>query len=58
VLTESEEVTSAYVDYSHDVASAMKIVHEHLDAIADALKKVTKNTEDNDEQVAVLFGKQ
>jgi hypothetical protein len=57
VLTESEEVTSAYIGYSTDVAAAMKVVHEHLDKIADALKKVNRNTETTDDDVAVLFGK-
>ncbi|MFF8312616.1 hypothetical protein [Streptomyces lydicus] len=56
VLTESEEVTSAYIDYSADVASAMKAVYTHLDAIGAALKEVTKNTEANDENVGALFG--
>lgn len=57
VLTESDEVTSAYIGYSADVAGAMKTVHEHLDAVADALRQVTKNTETTDDDVAVLFGK-
>ncbi|MFF3516210.1 hypothetical protein [Streptomyces sp. NPDC002573] len=58
VLTESEEVTSAYVAYSADVASAMKAVHEHVDKIADALRKVNRDTEVTDDNLAVLFGKQ
>lgn len=57
VLTESEEVTSAYISYSADVASAMKVVHEHLDKIADALRKVNRDTEVTDEDLSVLFGK-
>ncbi|MDI3423759.1 hypothetical protein [Streptomyces luteolus] len=57
VLTESEEVTTAYIDFSRNVTDAMKVVHEHLDAIADALRKVNTNTEVNDEATAVLFGK-
>ncbi|MEU6098688.1 hypothetical protein [Streptomyces sp. NPDC047079] len=58
VLTESAEVTSAYISYSADVASAMRVVHEHLDKIADALRKVNRNTEVTDDDLAVLFGKQ
>ncbi|WP_228022664.1 hypothetical protein [Streptomyces acidicola] len=58
VLTESAEVTSAYISYSADVASAMKVVHEHLDSIADALRKVNRDTEVTDDDLAVLFGKQ
>ncbi|MBT2395188.1 hypothetical protein J7E89_04165 [Streptomyces sp. ISL-100] len=57
ILTESEEVTSAYIDYSTDAADVVKLVHEHLDAIADALRKVNRNTEVTDDDVAVLFGK-
>ncbi|MCL6297114.1 hypothetical protein ACWDFH_23040 [Streptomyces kronopolitis] len=56
VLTESEEVTSAYIDYSTDVTSAMKAVYTHLDAIGAALKEVTRNTQANDENVGSLFG--
>ncbi|WP_246234475.1 hypothetical protein [Streptomyces boluensis] len=57
LLTESDEVRNAYIEYSTTAAAAMKAVHEHLDAIADALRKVNKNTEVNDENTAVLFGK-
>jgi hypothetical protein len=35
----------------------MKVVHEHLDRIADALRKVNQNSETTDEELAVLFGK-
>jgi hypothetical protein len=57
VLTESAEVTSAYISYSADVAGAIKVVHEHLDRIADALRKVNKDTEATDDDLAVLFAK-
>ncbi|WP_189220588.1 hypothetical protein [Streptomyces ruber] len=57
VLTESKEVTSAYIGYSTDVAAAMRVVHEHLDAIADALRKVNRDTEVTDGDLAALFGK-
>ncbi|MEU8783058.1 hypothetical protein [Streptomyces sp. NPDC048637] len=56
VLTESEEVTSSYVDYSKDVTSAMEKVHRHLDEIGAALGQVTRNTETNDADVSALFG--
>ncbi|MGA5562725.1 hypothetical protein ACPCUV_16315 [Streptomyces platensis] len=56
VLTESEEVTSAYIEYSADVAGAMKAVYTHLDEIGAALKQVGKNTEVNDQGVGALFG--
>lgn len=57
LLTESDEVRNAYIEYSTTAAAAMKAVHDHLDAIADALRKVNRNTEVTDEDVAVLFGK-
>ncbi|MEU3986787.1 hypothetical protein OG301_22595 [Streptomyces platensis] len=56
VLTESEEVTSAYIEYSTDVAGAMKSIYTHLDAIGAGLKQVTANTEANDQGVGALFG--
>lgn len=56
ILTESEEVTTAYISYSNDVASAMEAVHKHLDAVGEALRDVTRNTEISDEDAAVLFG--
>ncbi|WP_353945087.1 hypothetical protein ABII15_28335 [Streptomyces sp. HUAS MG91] len=56
VLTESEEVTSAYITYSADVAHAMKAMYTHLDAIGAGLKQVTANTETNDARVGAVFG--
>ncbi|WP_052869289.1 hypothetical protein [Streptomyces niger] len=56
VLTESEEVTSAYNDYSSDVTSAVKVIHAHLDAIGAALREVTKTTHAYDKDVEALFG--
>ncbi|MFZ3567762.1 hypothetical protein ACOKM5_12455 [Streptomyces sp. BH097] len=56
VLTESEEVTSAYIEYSADVTDAMKSIYTHLDAIGSGLRQVTANTETNDEGVGALFG--
>ncbi|MFE6945646.1 hypothetical protein [Streptomyces chartreusis] len=58
ILTESAEVTSAYISYSNDVVSAMKVVHEHLEGIADTRRKVNKDTEVTDDELAALFGKQ
>jgi uncharacterized protein YukE len=56
VLTESKEVTTAYISYSNDVASAMEAVHKHLDAVGEALRDITRNTEISDEDASVLFG--
>ncbi|BCK70717.1 hypothetical protein Srufu_046700 [Streptomyces libani subsp. rufus] len=56
VLTESEEVTSAYIEYSRDVAGAMKSIYAHLDAIGAGLRQVTTNTDTNDQGVGALFG--
>jgi hypothetical protein len=57
LLTESDETRNAYIEYSTTAAAAMKAVHEHLDKLADALRKVNQNTEVNDQDVAELFGK-
>ncbi len=65
LLTESDDVRNAYIEYSTTAASAMAALHKHLDAdadkhldaVADALRKVNKNSEVNDEDLAVLFGK-
>ncbi|MBT2413102.1 hypothetical protein J7I94_21490 [Streptomyces sp. ISL-12] len=57
LLTESDEIRNAYIEYSTTAASAMKAVYEHLDVIADALRKVSQNTEVNDGETAVLFGR-
>jgi len=57
LLTESDETRNAYIEYSTTAAAAMKAVHEHLDNLADALRKVNQNTEVNDQDVAELFGK-
>ncbi|WP_028814819.1 hypothetical protein [Streptomyces flavidovirens] len=55
-LTESDELRTAYIEYSTDAADAMKRVHQYLDAVADALRKVNRDTEITDEDVSVLFG--
>ncbi|MGW6734174.1 hypothetical protein [Streptomyces sp. NPDC055013] len=57
ILTESDEVRSAYIEYSTSASEAMKFVHEYLDSIADALKKINRNTEVTDDGLAALFGK-
>ncbi|MGW7197291.1 hypothetical protein [Streptomyces chryseus] len=56
LLTESDELRTEYVDYSSDAAEALNLVHKYLDAVADSLRKVHRNTEITDEGVAVLFG--
>ncbi|MFF6978667.1 hypothetical protein ACFZAV_13195 [Streptomyces sp. NPDC008343] len=57
ILTESDEVRSAYIEYSTSASEAMKFVHEYLDSISDALKKINRNTEVTDDGLAALFGK-
>ena len=56
VLTESEEVTTAYIQYATDVAEAMRSVYRHLDAIGGALRQVTENSQSTDENLSALFG--
>jgi hypothetical protein len=55
VLTESEEVTSAYIDLADKVRDSVEGLQKHLDAIADGLKKNASNTEKSDETMENLF---
>ncbi|MGR8007906.1 hypothetical protein [Streptomyces hypolithicus] len=57
LLTESGELRTSYIEYSTDAANSVRAVQEYLDAVADALRKVNRNTEVTDDGVAVLFGK-
>lgn len=56
LLTESDEINTAYIGFSDDVLESMKQVYRHLDEIGAALRKVTKNTEVTDDDISVLFG--
>lgn len=55
MLTESEEVTSAYIELSEDMESTIKGLQKHLDKIADGIKENAKNTEAADEALSGIF---
>ncbi|MFI5525752.1 hypothetical protein [Streptomyces platensis] len=55
VLTESEEVTSAYIEMSRDMVESLEALHKHLDHIADGLRQVQRNATTTDESLATGF---
>ncbi|GAA2345668.1 hypothetical protein OHT20_37375 [Streptomyces caniferus] len=55
VLTESEEVTSAYIEMSTDMVESLQALHKHLDHIADGLRQVQHNATTTDESLATGF---
>jgi uncharacterized protein YukE len=55
MLTESEEVTSAYIELSGDMAKTVERLQKHLDKIADGIKQNAKNTEAADEALSGMF---
>jgi len=55
LLTESEEVTSAYVELAAEMAVAMGGLARHLDEMGQALKGNAKNSEVADDALAGLF---
>jgi hypothetical protein len=54
-LTESEEVTSAYVDLAAGMAESLGNLARHFDEVSQALKDNAKNSEASDETLAGLF---
>lgn len=54
-LTESEEVTSAYVDLAAGMAESLGNLARHFDEVSQALKGNAKNSEASDETLAGLF---
>lgn len=57
VLTESEEVTSAYIEMSTDMAESLHALRQHLDHISDGLRTVQQNATATDDSLASGFGK-
>lgn len=55
VLTESEEVTSAYIEMSTDMVESLQALHKHLDHIVDGLRLVQGNATTTDESLATGF---
>lgn len=54
-MTESEEVTSAYIELSGDMEKTVEGLQKHLDKIADGIKQNAKNTEAADEALSGIF---
>ncbi|MFH8569909.1 hypothetical protein [Streptomyces sp. NPDC017993] len=55
LLTESEEVTSAYIELSENMSESLAKLHKHLDAMGQLLRENVKNSEASDEEIAAAF---
>ncbi|MCZ1009304.1 type VII secretion target [Streptomyces lydicus] len=55
LLTESEEVTSAYIELSENMSESLGKLHKHLEAIGELLRENAKNSEKSDEHIAAAF---
>ncbi|MFF7279183.1 hypothetical protein [Streptomyces griseorubiginosus] len=55
-LTESEEVTSAYVDLAAGMVEALGNLARQFDAVSQAVRDNAKNSEAADDALAGLFG--
>ncbi|PNE38160.1 hypothetical protein [Streptomyces noursei] len=55
VLTESEEVTSAYTEISNDMVESLHALRQHLDHISQGLHTVQQNATGTDTSVATSF---
>jgi uncharacterized protein YukE len=55
VLTESEEVTSAYVELSEHMSKALGNLTRHLDGIGSNIRQHAHNTEAADDAMADTF---
>ncbi|MCZ2528028.1 hypothetical protein ACFW9F_09635 [Streptomyces sp. NPDC059506] len=55
VLTESEEVTSAYIELAKEMSDALEGLHRHLDDVGRAMCDNAKNTEAADDALGDIF---
>ncbi|MFJ9619201.1 hypothetical protein [Streptomyces noursei] len=55
VLTESEEVTSAYIEMSTDMTETLNALRQHLDQISQGLRTVQQNATNTDESIGSGF---
>lgn len=55
VLTESEEVTSAYIEMSTDLVETLNELRKHLDQISQGLRQVQQNATATDESLSTGF---
>ncbi|MGY4972982.1 hypothetical protein ACWGCC_27850 [Streptomyces nigrescens] len=56
VLTESEEVTSAYIEMSTDMVETLHELRRHLDQISQGMRQVQQNATATDESLSTGFG--
>ncbi|KAA6223989.1 hypothetical protein CP973_20555 [Streptomyces albofaciens JCM 4342] len=56
VLTESEEVTSAYIELSTDLTETLHELRRHLDQVSQGVHLVQQNTTATDESLSHGFG--
>jgi uncharacterized protein YukE len=55
LLTESEEVTSAYIELASEMAESLGKLARHFDEVGQALKTNATNSEASDDALADLF---
>lgn len=55
ILTESEEVTSAYIELSEHMVRSLGNLQRHLDDIGAGIRENANNTESADDTMADLF---
>lgn len=55
LLTESEEVTTSYIELASEMARSMGKLARHFDEIGQALKTNAKNSEASDDALADMF---
>ncbi|KWT63375.1 hypothetical protein ADL21_02885 [Streptomyces albus subsp. albus] len=56
VLTESEEVTSAYIELSTDLTETLHELRCHLDRVGQGVREVRQNATATDESLSSGFG--
>ena len=56
-LTESEEVTSAYIELATEIADSLDKLSRHFDEIGRSLKTNAKNSEAADDALADMFSR-
>jgi division protein CdvB (Snf7/Vps24/ESCRT-III family) len=55
VLTESEDVTSAYIELAENMANALEELHRHFDSIGSGMRDNAKNSDAADDAMAEMF---
>ncbi|WP_306323337.1 MULTISPECIES: hypothetical protein [unclassified Streptomyces] len=55
VLTESEDVTSAYIELSEHMAESLGQLHRTLDAVGGGIRDNARNTRSADDEMTDMF---